>query len=190
MNIELFICRRLAFNSKQSFSRFIIRVAMIAVALSVAVMIVAGAIVSGFQKEISEKVFGFWGHIVIRSYEENTSYGEEPINSAQPFYPSLEKVKGVRHIQVFATKAGIIKTQNEIEGIVLRGIGNDFDWTFLQQYIIAGKKFIAGDSSSQKKIIISQTTADRLNLKVGDDVVVYFVQEPMRYRRLIISGIY
>jgi len=190
MNFALFISRRLAFNSKQSFSRFIIRVAMIAVALSVAVMIVAGAIVSGFQKEISEKVFGFWGHIVIRSYEENTSYGEEPIKSAQPFYPSLEKVNGVRHIQVFATKAGIIKTQNEIEGIVLRGIGNDFDWSFLQQYIVAGKKITAGDSSSQKQIIFSQTTADRLNLKVGDDVLVYFVQEPMRYRKLKITGIY
>jgi len=190
MNFELFISRRLAFNSKQSFSRFIIRVAMIAVALSVAVMIVAGAIVSGFQKEISEKVFGFWGHIIIRSYEENTSYGEEPISSKQPFYPSLEKVNGIRHIQVFATKAGIIKTQNEIEGIVLRGIGNDFDWSFLNQYIVEGKKIQPGDSSSRKKIIISKTTADRLDLKVGDDVLVYFVQEPMRYRKLQISGIY
>ncbi|HYV92105.1 MAG TPA: FtsX-like permease family protein [Chitinophagales bacterium] len=190
MNIELFISRRLAFNSKQSFSRFIIRVAMIAVALSVAVMIVAGAIVSGFQKEISEKVFGFWGHIVIRSYEQNSSYGEESVSSDQPFYPGLEKVKGVRHIQVFATKAGIIKTQNEIEGIVLRGIDSDFDWSFLQQYIVKGKKITTGDSVSQKKIIISQTTADRLNLKVGDDVLVYFVQEPMRYRKLQITGIY
>src|SRR4029078_7809718 len=115
MNLPYFIAKRLAFTTAQSFSRLIIRVAITAVALSVAVMIVAGAIVNGFQKEISEKVFGFWGHIVIRSYEENTSYGEEPISSSQPFYPSLEKVKGVRHIQVFATKAGIIKTQNEIE---------------------------------------------------------------------------
>lgn len=190
MNIELFISRRLAFKSKKSFSRFIIRVAMIAVSLSVAIMIVAGSIVNGFQKEISEKVFGFWGHIIIRSYEENTSYGEEPISSLQSFYPSLEKEDGVRHIQVFATKAGIIKTENEIEGIVLRGIGKDFDWSFLQQYLVKGTKISAGDSASQKQIIISQTTADRLKLMVGDEVVVYFVQEPMRYRKLTIAGIY
>src|SRR6266446_10497717 len=113
MNVALFLTRRIALNRQPSFSRFIIRIAIAAVALSVSVMIIAGATVSGFQKEISEKVFGFWGHIVIRSYEENTSYGEEPVSSNQPFYPSLEKVKGVRHIQVFATKAGIIKTQNE-----------------------------------------------------------------------------
>ncbi len=163
---------------------------MIAVSLSVAIMIVAGSIVSGFQKEISEKVFGFWGHIIIRSYEENTSYGEEPISSLQSFYPSLEKEDGVRHIQVFATKAGIIKTENEIEGIVLRGIGKDFDWSFLQKYLVKGTKISAGDSASQKQIIISQTTADRLKLMVGDEVVVYFVQDPMRYRKLTIAGIY
>lgn len=190
MNVELFIARRLAFNSRQSFSRFIIRVAMIAVALSVAVMIVAGAIVSGFQKEISEKVFGFWGHIVIRGYEQNESYGEEPVSSKQPFYPGLDTVKGVQHIQVFATKAGIIKTKTEIEGIVLRGIGRDFDWSFLKKYIVEGTSFIAGDSSSRKKIIISQTTADRLYLKVGDTIPVYFVQEPMRVSKLRIAGIY
>ncbi len=190
MSLDYFIARRLALNPKQSFSRFIIRVAMISVALSVAVMIVAGSIVDGFQKEISEKVFGFWGHIIIRSYEENTTYGEEPVSRAQTFYPSLENVKGVRHIQVFATKAGIIKTQNEIEGIVLRGIGNDFDWSFLQQYIVDGKKFSVGDSASQKKIIISQTTADRLKLKVGDKITIHFLPEVNRPRPLVIEGIY
>jgi len=190
VNLEFFISRKLAFSKGQSFSRFVIRVAMIAVALSVAVMIVAGAIVNGFQQEISEKVFGFWGHISIRSYEENAAYGEEPVSMNQSFYPALEKVPGVRHIQVTATKAGIMKTSSEIEGIVLRGIGSDFDWSFLKHYIVAGDIFHGGDSTSKNKIIISQTTADRLQLKVGDDVLVYFIQEPMRYRKLKISGIY
>lgn len=190
MNLEYFISQRLAFSSKKSFSQFIVRVAMIAVALSVAVMIVAGAVVNGFQKEISEKVFGFWGHIIIRTYEQSSSYGEEPIERNQKFYPSLDTVKGVKHIQVFATKAGIIKTQNEIEGIVLRGIGKDFDWSFLKKYVVEGNIFQPGDSASKNKIIISKTTADRLNLKVDDDVLVYFVQDPMRYRKLKITGIY
>ncbi len=163
---------------------------MVAVALSVAVMIVAGAVVNGFQKEISEKVFGFWGHIIIRTYEQSASYGEEPIERDQKFYPSLNTVKGVKHIQVFATKAGIIKTQTEIEGIVLRGIGKDFDWSFLKKYVVEGNIFQPGDSTSKNKIIISKTTADRLNLQVEDDVLVYFVQDPMRYRKLKITGIY
>jgi len=190
MNLPYFIARRLAFNSKHTFSRLIIRVATTAVALSVAVMIIAGAIVNGFQKEISEKVFGFWGHITIRSLEQGRSYGEVPVSMGQSFYPGLEKVPGVRHIQVFATKAGILKTDKEIEGIVLRGIGKDFDWSFLKNYIVDGNIFVAGDSSGKNKIIISKTTADRLNLKTGDQILVYFVQQPMRYRKLTISGIY
>jgi lipoprotein-releasing system permease protein len=190
MKISWFISRRLAFTANQSFSRLIIRVAITAVALSVAVMIVAVGIVNGFQKEISEKVFGFWGHITIRSLEQGRSYGEVPISTNQPFYPTLEQLPGVRHIQVFATKAGILKTGKEIEGIVLRGIGKDFDWSYLQHFLVDGKIFVAGDSAAQKNIIISQTTASRLKLKTGDQLLVYFVQQPMRYRKLTISGIY
>ncbi|MGB3075840.1 MAG: FtsX-like permease family protein [Chitinophagales bacterium] len=190
MKISYFISRRLAIASGKSFSRLIIRVAVTAVALSVGVMIVAGAIVNGFQQEISEKVFGFWGHITIRSLEQGRSYGEVPVSINQSFYPGLEKAKGVRHIQVFATKAGILKTSQEMEGMVLRGIGTDFDWTFLKKYLVEGNILTAGDSSAKKQIMISKTTADRLNLHVNDDVIVYFVQNPMRYRKLTITGIY
>lgn len=153
-------------------------------------MIVAGAIVNGFQKEISEKVFGFWGHITVRSLEQGRSYGEVPVSMQQSFYPGLEKLPGVRHIQVFATKAGILKTDREMEGMVLRGIGADFDWTFLKNYLVEGNILMAGDSTSKSKILISKTTADRLKLQVGDEVIVYFVQQPMRYRKLKIGGIY
>ncbi|MBA2422794.1 MAG: ABC transporter permease [Chitinophagales bacterium] len=190
MNLPSFISRRLAFTASHSFSRLIIRVAITAVALSVAVMIVAGAIVNGFQKEISEKVFGFWGHITIRSLEQKGSYGEVPVSIQQPFYPRMENLKGVKRIQVFATKAGILKADKEIEGMVLRGIGKDFDWTFLKDYIVEGEILIAGDSSSKNKILISKTTANRLNLKTGDEILVYFIQQPMRYRKLVVSGIY
>ena len=190
MNTSYFIARRIAFSSKQSFSGLIIRVATTAVALSVAVIIIAGAIVNGFQKEIAEKVFGFWGHVTIQSLEQGRSYGEVPVSIDQPFYPDIEKEPGIRHIQVYATKAGILKTDKEIEAIVLRGIGKDFDWSFLKNYLVDGNIFIAGDSASRNKIIISKTTADRLNLKTGDQILIYFVQQPMRYRKLTIAGIY
>src|SRR6185436_1016847 len=104
MNIALFITRRIALSRQPSFSRFIIRIAVVAVALSVSVMIIAGAMVTGFQKEISRKVFGFWGHVNIKSYEQNFGYEDKPISIHQSFYPSLEKVEGIKHIQVYATK--------------------------------------------------------------------------------------
>ncbi len=153
-------------------------------------MIIAGSIVSGFQKEISEKMFGFWGHIAIRSIQQGNSYEEVPVSFIQPFYPSLDTVKGIRHIQIFATKAGILKTDSDIEGIVLKGIGPDYDWSFLNHSMVAGKPFNAADTSARNKIIISQSTAERLQLKAGDHVLVYFVQQPMRYRKLLIAGIY
>lgn len=190
MKLSYFIARRLAFSAGYSFSRLIIRVAITAVALSVAVMIVAGAIVNGFQQEISEKVFGFWGHVTIRSLEQGSSYGEVPVARKQSFYPGMEQEPGIRHIQVFATKAGILKTGLEMEGMVLRGIGHDFDWSFLKQYLVEGQILEAGDSAFRNNIMISKTTSDRLNLHAGDEVIVYFVQQPMRYRKLIICGIY
>lgn len=190
MKISYFLARRLAFSAGKSFSRLIVRVAVTAVALSVAVMIVAGAVVNGFQQEISEKVFGFWGHVTVRSIEQGRSYGEVPISINQPFYPGIEKVPGIRHIQVFATKAGILKTDKEMEGMVLRGIAGDFDWTFLKNYLVEGKILAAGDTAARRQIMISKTTASRLKLKIGDEVIVYFVQQPMRYRKLTVTGIY
>src|SRR5262249_21949265 len=159
-----FIGRRLMSSSNPTLSRLVIRVATVAVALSVGVMIIANAIVNGFQEEISNKVFGFWGHIVIQSIDQTQSYENEPISVYQPFYRSLDSVPGIRHIQTFATKPGILKTDSNIEGIVLKGIGSDFDWKFLDQFIIAGRSFDPVDSSSINDIIISKTTSNRLNL--------------------------
>lgn len=190
MNLALYITKRIAFTRQPSFSRFIIRIAVTATALSVAVMIIAGAMVTGFQKEISNKVFGFWGNINIRSYADNFGFKDNPISIHQQFYPSLEKVQGIRHIQVYATKPGIIKSQNDIESIVLKGFGKDFDWNFMSRYIVSGKNFFAGDTSKPYKLIISQITANRLNLKTGDDVPVYFIQNPPRARKFRIAGIY
>jgi lipoprotein-releasing system permease protein len=191
MNTEFFITKRIAFTKGKSFSRFIIRVAVVAVALSVSVMIIAGAMITGFQKEISNKIFDFWGHIHIQKYEESSSYEDEPISIRPSFYDSLKKINGVTHIQVFARKAGIIKTDSDIEGIVLKGIGKDFNWNLFNQYIIAGSALHGGDSSDYKKIIISQTTADRLRLKLGEKLRIFFLKENQQVGRVFtITGIY
>ena len=190
MNLEYFVARRIAQSKGKSFSRFIVRLAIIAIALSLAVMIITTAIVTGFKKEISEKMFGFWGHIHINHLEANRSYQEVPVNKQQNFYPSIDTLKEIRHIQVFAKKAGIIKTDTEMEGIVLKGIGSDFDWRFFERYLVAGSAFSLSDTSISKYILISQATASRLNFKVGDDVVVYFSQKPTRVRKFEVGGVY
>ena len=190
MNTAWFITRKIALSRQPNFSRFIIRVAVAAIALSITVMIIAGSLVSGFQKEISEKIFGFWGHIRIYDYNSTMGFQDKAVSIHQKFYPSIEKMPGVKHIQVYANKPGIIKTKNEIESIVVRGYGRDFDTGFISKCMQSGRIIQAGDTSHPRKILISQSTANRLKLKVNDDIIIYFIQQPPRVRKFKIEGIY
>lgn len=188
LNIERFITKRLIFNKERSFSKFIIRIAIAAVALSMAVMILTISLVSGFQKEITDKIFGFWGHIHITEFGIGKS--EHPISINQVYYPHLDTLPEIKHIQVFAYKAGIIKTEDQIEGLVLKGVSSDFDWDFLNSEMESGKVLDVSKATVSSGILISSYTARRLNLKVGDKALAYFIQNPPRYRQLEIEGIY
>ncbi|MFQ5445844.1 MAG: ABC transporter permease [Saprospiraceae bacterium] len=217
MNLEIFIAKRVASAKGQSFSGLIIRIAVVAIALSLAVMIVASAVITGFKHEIGEKIFGFWGHIHITSTQINRTTGEAiPISINQPYYPALEEIDpvpyienasvlgfelpkevehmtkgGVRHIQAFALKPGIIKTKKEIEGIILKGIGKDFDTTFFQKYLIGGGRLSLPDSAAGEGIILSQQTAKRLELGVGDKFIFHFVRRGQALRRrFTVEGLY
>lgn len=187
---EFYIARRIALEGKKTFSRFIVRIAIAAIALSLSIMIIALATVNGFQNQISNKIFGFWGHIHIKDYSATNSYEEKPVSIHQPFYPSLDTLKGIDRIQVYAFKAGIIKTGDNIEGMILKGIGSDFDWGFFKKYIVEGENFEITDSVPSNKILISKTTANRLHLKIGNPVEIHFIQQPPRARKFTISGIY
>ncbi|NUN99499.1 MAG: ABC transporter permease [Saprospiraceae bacterium] len=215
MNFEFFISRRVAANGQQSFSRIIIRIAAGAVALSIAVMIAATSLISGFKQEISSKIFGFWGHIHITDLDVGQSLLDAyPIHVKQSFYPFLDTVrsvtyteevtrfgkvseqerrtkKGIRHIQAFALKPGIIKSKSDIEGIILKGVGKDFDWDFMAHYIKKGQAISRADSAASSDIMISQQTADRLRVDVGDKFIVHFVEKGEQLkRRFNICGIY
>jgi lipoprotein-releasing system permease protein len=122
MNTEYFIAKRLVKGGPGSYSGPIIRIAIISVALGLAVMIVSVAIVTGFQREIKEKVSGFGSHIQIAKFDSNNSFEFAAINKDQPLYHSLPKIDGIRHVQVFATKAGIIKTNDQIQGVIFKGV--------------------------------------------------------------------
>ena len=191
MNFELFVSKRIAAGASPSFSRFIIVVSVVAVALSLSVMIVTTAMVSGFQKEISEKIFGFWGHIHLTQFELAGGYEEKPVLKNDDLIGQLAALDGVKHIQSFAHKAGIIKTANDIEGIVLKGVDDDFNWHFFDKYMVSGNSF-AYESEKTNSIVISNYTAKRLRLQVGDDLLIYVIQNkpPHKYRKLNITGIY
>ncbi len=193
MNVELFIAERIISKSKANFSKPIVRLGVISVALGLSVMIISVAIVTGFQQQIRDKVIGFGSHIVITSFQVNTSFEPSPISINQPFYSTLDSLPGVRHIQVFATKAGIIKTDDQIEGVVLKGVGPDYDWSYFKEKLVDGNIFIAEDTATTDDVIISKSLASRLKLKTGDPLRMYFVggdEMQPRGRKFNICGIF
>ena len=156
-------------------------------------MILATALVKGFQNEISEKVYGFWGHIQVSNFDRNFSYENTPISKNQDFYPFIDTLEGITHIHQFATKPGIIEVQDQIEGIILKGVADDFNWEFLQNHMESGSKLILPADTPSFDIVISQTTADRLKLELNDPIIVNFINPEnfrIRARRFNISGIY
>jgi lipoprotein-releasing system permease protein len=190
MNLPFFIAKRLYFSREKNFSKLIVKVAVTAVALSVAVMIIANALVNGFQHEIASKVYGYFGQIHISQFDYGKSFEDNPISIEQSFYKKGTAIDNVSHIQVAAYKPGILKTDDNLEGIVLKGAGKDFRWDFFKNKLTAGNIFPAKDDTVSDKIILSKYTASRLLLQPDDKVSVHFMQNPPRVRNLTVSGIY
>lgn len=192
MNLELFISKRIIKGGRGTgrFSKPVIRISVLAIALGIMVMIMALSIVSGFQKEIRDKVIGFGSHIQITSHDSRNAYETSPISKNQDFYPHLDTAEGIRHIQIYATKAGIIKTKEEIHGVLLKGVGSDFDWSFFKDKIVEGEAFKVADTAKSNKVLISRKIANKLKFAVGDHLIMYFIQRPPRMRKFEISGIY
>jgi len=192
LNTELYIARRLLRGGSQRKSTgLMVSISIFGIALSIAVMLIAVAITTGFKQEIGNKVTGFAADIQITNLDSNHSlYNMSPISADQPFLGELNLIPEVRHIQQYCIKPGIIKSREEIQGIVLKGIGRDFDWGFFHKNMVEGSVLQLPDSVPSNEIILSKHIANLLQLKLGDDLVVYFIQEPYRFRRLTIAGIY
>jgi lipoprotein-releasing system permease protein len=158
--------------------------------MGLAVMILAVAILTGFKQQIREKVVGFGSHIQIMNFDSNISFETTPISDTQEFVPKIKQIPGVRHMEVFATKAGIIKTDRDIQGVVLKGIGSDFDWSYFSSNMVDGAVFTVSDTGRTDKVIISKKISEMLSLKTGDSFAMHFVQDPPRMRKFTISGIY
>ncbi|MCK4854212.1 MAG: ABC transporter permease [Bacteroidales bacterium] len=192
MNTEIFIARKLitSKDNRKSISRSILNIAIFGISLGLAVMIVAMAVVTGFKNEISRKVVGFAAHIQILNFDSNISFETQPISSEQEFLTDLKEDPSVASVQVFATKAGIIKTKSDIQGVVLKGVGPGYDWGFLRDYLQEGEILTLVDSARSNKVLISRYIASLLKLNINDDFLMYFIQEPPRMRRFTVTGIF
>jgi len=193
MNLPYFIAQRLIKGRREetSFSRPINVIAIIGIAMGLAVMILAVAILTGFKQQIREKVVGFGSNIQVMNFDSNISFETTPISDTQVFIPKLKNIQGIQHLQVFATKAGIIKTDADIQGVVLKGIGSDFDWRYFKSNMINGNVFTVSDTGRpSNNVIISKKISDMLRVRTGDTIRMHFIQDPPRMRAFIISGIY
>jgi lipoprotein-releasing system permease protein len=190
MNIEYFIAKRIHFRQdRKHVSRPAVRIAILGIAIGLAVMLLAVSIVTGFKKEIRNKTIGFGGHVQITNFDSNNTYELTPITLSDTLINELAAIPGVKHIQAFTTKPGIIKTNEQFQGIVLKGINQDFDWNFFKSNLIAGDILHISDSL-QNQAVISKHLADLFKLKLGDTFFAYFMQDQVRARRFIITGIY
>ena len=191
LSFASFIASRITFKSTRTFSKLIVRIAIVGIMLGLGIMILSLAVVRGFKQEIREKMRGFAGDIQVVKFDLNNSYENSPFLSDPDFVKKALAKKLITNVMPFATKPGIIKANNEIEGVVLKGVDKNYDWSFFKKILVAGTVMDFSDSvAAQKQIMISQQTANRLKLKVGDNMLMYFIQQPLRKRPFKIVGIY
>lgn len=194
MNTPLFITKRLIRkeSAEKELSKPIVRIATIGIALGMAVMILSIAIVTGFQGEIREKVIGFGSHIQITNFGTASKFVDPKLEIKQAFYPSLDTVAGVHHINIFALKEGVLETKDNIQGIIAKGVSTDYDWSFIRSKLIDGKVLNLSDTSTSNGLLLSEFLAGRLQVNIGDKVPVYFqnAQNTMSQRNFTIEGIY
>lgn len=193
MNLELFIAKRIHFSKEKGEKRTsspAIKIAIAGVAIGLAAMILALSIVVGFKKEVRNKVVGFGAHIQITNLHNNSSYETLPICISPELRTQLESTEGVKHLQAFSTKPGIIKTDSAFQGIILKGVGKDYDWDFFKKNMIEGAVINPNDTTISNQVILSKNIASKLSLKTGDSFLCYFVGENVRYRKFNITGIY
>jgi len=191
LNLEYFIAKRIHFQQgKKNVSRPAVRIATIGIALGLAVMIISVAVVIGFKNEIRNKTIGFGGHIQITNFDNNNTYAMNPIKADNALIKKIASLDGVRHVEKFATKPGIIKTDTEFQGIVIKGVDANFDWNFFKSNMVEGRIIDVSHSTASKEVVLSKYMANLLGLKLGDSFFTYFIQDQVRARKFKIVGIY
>jgi lipoprotein-releasing system permease protein len=189
---SLFIAKRIYFNTdgEKRVSPPAVRIAVMSMAVGLTVMILAVAIVAGFKKEVRNKVIGFGSHIQISNIDANSSYDPHPITVTDTLLAQLKAIPNIKHIQKFAIKPAIIKTDDSFQGVILKGVDENFDWRFFKENLLEGETLHIAPDSLVTNTIMSKNIADKLNLKLNDSFIAYFIQDTPRARKYHITGIY
>lgn len=195
MNYELFIAKRIIAGKehKNSISSPIIKIAIVAITLGIAIMLVAVAVSSGFQQKIRDKIAGFKGHIQITNYDNNNSdVSTVPIDINQEFYPNFKNINGIKKVQPYINKGGILRTPTDFQGIVFKGVNKDYDFSFFKEFLVEGR-LPNYNQKRNREVLISKSIADRLQLKLNDTLQAWFESTTatgFKMRKPVIAGIY
>jgi len=191
LNFPYFLARRITFLGKRTFSKLIVRVTVSAIVLAIAAMILSVAVLRGFKEEITEKQRGFFGDVLVTKQDLNNSYENTPMSLARERMDKIKALPSVQSIYPFATKAGIMNVNGEVEGVLMKGIDSTYNQRYLSKTIVEGDTIdFKGIAGAENPILISSYFAKRMKLKTGDDFIMYFVQEPVRKRKFVVKGIF
>src|SRR5690606_28572465 len=177
-------------QQREGFSSTIHKIAVVSIGIGLAALIISFLIMKGFQETVKNKIYGFSGHLTITKFTMSNSLEETPMDYNIDLYRNYKNYPYVRHIQEYAHKPGLIKTDDEVLGVVLKGVGKSFDVASFQQNILEGSFIDFPDSAYANQVVVSKVIADKLNLSVDDDIIIHFFQDPPRSRKLKITGIY
>jgi lipoprotein-releasing system permease protein len=190
LNLSYFISKRISKQTGEGFSSTIHKIAVASIGIGLGAAIISFLIMRGFQDTVKNKIYSFSGHMLVTKFTMNNSMEETPMDINIDLFRNYSVYPGVRHAQEFAHKAGLIKTDDEVLGVVLKGIGKSYDSTVFQDNMVAGRFLHLPDSGYANEVMLSSVIARKIKAEVGDQVIVHFFQNPPRFRRLNVVGIY
>lgn len=190
MNLSYFLARRISREQKDGFASTIHTIAIVTMTVGLAASIVSFLIMEGFQSTVKNRIYSFSANILITKLSLSNSMEEQPFPYKINLYTNTDRFPEIRHVQEFSHKAGLIKADDEVLGIVLKGVGKSFDTKAFQSNLNEGAFLHFPDSGYTREVVISRIIADKINAKTGDEITIHFFQNPPRFRRLKVAGIY
>ncbi len=192
LNVPVFLARKVRHAPIGSFSATVTRVGVASIALGLAILIIAFAILFGYKRTIQQKIFLFGAHLQVSKFTNNFSYEESPLPINTALYQQRDPIPGVQYMQAVALKAGILKTKEDLAGVILKGVGRDYRWDLVRESLVAGTVPVVGadTGNGSTQLLISQYMARQLRLSVGQKVPMYFLGNPPRARSMTVVGIY
>ncbi|MEK6780055.1 MAG: FtsX-like permease family protein [Bacteroidota bacterium] len=194
MNLSYFISKRISQGNsevnREGFSSTIHKIAVASIAVGLSAAIVSFLIMKGFQETVQNKIYGFSSHLIVMKFTMNNSMEEQPFSYNVDIYNHPEQLGVIDHIQEFSHKAGLIKTEDEVLGVMFKGIGKSFDLNRFRENMIKGEFIHFPDSGYAREVVLSEIIANKLKAKVGDEIIIHFFQNPPRFRKLKVTGIY